>query len=222
VLSSAFFLSESQHRRHHEWINTRIEAEICRSFLALWPMRAKLERTPDPSVHGFERLERNLRLLQQMDAAPSSMEGARREYLKQRVETQIDYFTRQSERAALMYRRLKRLALTSTATAIFFAASHLVLSLRGTEGPAAAATEVLSLILPLTSAAVFSLILTQEHSRRASRYREMAAMLADAAVRLRAARTWSGLTRIALDTEEQLLHETAEWQSFRRFTSESH
>ena len=84
------------------------------------------------------------------------------------------------------------------------------------------ATELLSLALPLVSAALLSLVLTQEHSRRASRYREMVGLLEDAARRLAAARTWTGLARVATETEEALLNEAVEWQAFRRFASEPH
>jgi len=112
--------------------------------------------------------------------------------------------------------------MTSTAAAALLAASHFVLSVVHVEGLGVTLTELLSLVLPLVSAALFSLILTQEYSRRASRYREMVSTLEEAAQRLKAVRTWNGLTRIATDAEEQLLNEAAEWHSFRRFASEPH
>jgi hypothetical protein len=81
---------------------------------------------------------------------------------------------------------------------------------------------LLSITLPLVSAALLSLILTQEYSRRASRNREMVLMLGEAAERLKAVRTWNGLVRIATETEEGLLNEAVEWHSFSQFVSQPH
>jgi len=223
VLASAFILTAKRHRRHAEWMKTRIEAEICRSFLATWPMRSRVIRTPKLAIQGFERFTSNLRLLQQMDGNPTpALETACSEYLEGRVQHQIDYFGRRCQAAQGAYRKLKAWAMTSTAAAATLAAAHFALSLLHIEGPAVTLTGLLSLILPLVSAALFSLILTQEHSRRASRYREMVSMLEEAAQQLKAVRTWNGLTRIAADTEEQLLNEAVEWHSFRRFATEPH
>jgi len=223
LLGTAFALTARRRHAHVEWMKARIEAELCRSFLATWPMRARMGSPPRLAIQGFERLARNLRLLQQMDRSPSpSLEVACREYLEGRVRHQIDYFSRQCGKAQHSYRRLTRLAMLSTALAALLAAGHLVLSIIHVEGPALATTELLSLVLPLVSAALLSLVLTQEHSRRASRYREMVSLLEEAARRLSAARTWAGLTRVVTETEEALLNEVVEWHTFRRFASEPH
>jgi hypothetical protein len=223
VLGAAFALSLTRNKKHAEWMNTRIETEICRSFLATWPIRGHMTRFPQPGIRGFERLTRVLRLLQQMDDdAEPTLESASLEYLKSRIEDQIDYFSRRYEQAQSSFRRLRRWAMTSTVGAALLAASHFGLSLFHVEGPATTATELFSLILPLVSAALFSLILTQEYSRRASRNGEMVLMLQAAAQQLKAIRTWNGLVRLASDTEEQLVHEAVEWQLFRRFASDPH
>jgi hypothetical protein len=65
-------------------------------------------------------------------------------------------------------------------------------------------------------------MITQDYSRRAVRYGEMASMLEDAAKRLKVVRTWNGLARIAVQTEEALLREIVEWHSFRQFAGEPH
>lgn len=223
VLGTAFVLITMQHRKHLEWTKARIEAEVCRSFLATWPMRARITRYPKLSIPGFERLMRNLHLLQQMDRTPAPpLETASNEYLGSRIQDQIEYFRRRSKEAQRAYRRLRGLAMTSTAAAGLLAAGHFALTLVHVESPLLPLAELMSLVLPLVSAALFSLILTQEHSRRASRYTEMVRMLEEAARQLKAVRTWNGLTRIATDTEEQLLNEAVEWHSFRRFASEPH
>jgi hypothetical protein len=38
--------------------------------------------------------------------------------------------------------------------------------------------------------------------------------------KLKAVRTWSGLIRIATETEAELLQEAVEWRSFRKFASQ--
>lgn len=220
VLGTAFLLAFMQHRKHLEWTKNRIEAEICRSFLATWPMRRRITRSPKLAIQGFDRLLRNLRLFQLMDRTPAPpLETARDEYLASRIQNQIVYFASRGEQAKRSYRRLSRIGITCTGTATLLAAVHFVLHLYHVRGPVLALTDFLSILLPIVGAALFSLILTQEHSRRASRYGEMASMLQEAAGQLKAVRTWNGLTRIATDTEEQLLNEAAEWHSFRRFTS---
>ena len=223
LLGTALTLTARHHHAHQEWMQSRVEAELCRSFLATWPLRARLDRTPRLALRGFERLVRNLRLLQLLDRdAGPTLEAARTDYLENRVLDQVRYFVRRCHEATRAYRRLTRLAMVSTALAALLAGGHLILTLLGIEGPALPATELLSLVLPLVSAALLSLVLTQEHSRRASRYREMAAVLEDAGRRLSAARTWTGVVRVATETEEALLHEAVEWQSFRRFASQPH
>lgn len=223
LLGIAFILSLMHHRKGLEWMKSRIEAEICRSFLALWPMRAKLERLPNIAIPGFYQLTRHLRLLQQLDGSPSpDLESAKSEYLENRIRNQILYFGHRGNQAQRAYRLLRITAIICTALAGLLAATHFVLSLKQVDGVLIPITEVLSLVLPLVSAALLSLVLTQEYSRRASRYREMVSMLEESARQLKAVRTWNGLTRVATDNEEQLLIEAAEWQSFRRFASDPH
>jgi hypothetical protein len=223
LLGTALLLTARHHRKHEQWMKTRIEAEICRSFLATWPVRTKMIRVPKLAIQGFERIMRNLQLAQQMDRSPlSSLESACNEYLRGRVEHQIAYFSRQGQKAQTSHKRLRRLAISSTATAAFLASAHFVAELFGLEGIAVKLTGLLSITLPLVSAALLSLILTQEYSRRASRNREMVLMLAEAAERLKAVRTWNGLARIATETEEGLLNEAVEWHSFSQFVSQPH
>jgi hypothetical protein len=223
MLGLAFILSLVHHRRGSEWIRSRAEAEICRSFLALWPIRAKIERTPNVSIPSSQRLTRDLRLLQQLDVtATPDLETAREGYLNGRVKSQLEYFNRRCKEAQRSFRLLRRSAIVCTALAGLLAAAHFLLSFKHVNGMALSVMELFSLVLPLISAALLSLILTQEYSRRASRYEEMAVMLLETERNLKATRTWYSVARIAIETEERLLTEAAEWQSFRKFASEPH
>jgi hypothetical protein len=223
VLGTALALTALRRHRHTAWMMSRIEAEVCRSFLATWPMRSRISRPPRVTIQGFERLTRNLRLFQLTDSRPTpSLESARDAYLRGRVEDQIGYFSRRSAASQRAYTQLRTVAMVSTALAAGCAVMHLALSLAHVEGPVLTGTVSLSLVLPLISAAIFSLVLTHEHARRAARYREMVGVLERARVELRAVRTWSSLTRVALETEDALLTEAVEWHAFRRFASDPH
>ncbi|MGD0745220.1 MAG: hypothetical protein ABSA45_08700 [Verrucomicrobiota bacterium] len=229
LLGSAFILSVHHRKKHQEWMKNRIAAEICRSFLATWHMR-RVDYSPKISIQGFDRLCRDLRLIRILDKTPPlPLESARDGYLKERVENQIAYFSRHSARARLIYQKLKGLALFSTATAALLSLLAFAISLlkdfdAGSHIPDPALTvpKYLSLLLPLASAALFSLMVTQDYSRRAVRYAEMASMLAGAAKRLKLVRTWNSLARVAAETEEELLQEIVEWHSFRQFAGEPH
>ncbi|HEX5070789.1 MAG TPA: hypothetical protein VFV78_11300 [Vicinamibacterales bacterium] len=223
VLGVAFAMTGMHHHRHAEWMKTRLEAEICRSFLATWSMRGRIGRPPQLAVEGFERITRRLRVMQLLDPSPPPpLEAARAGYLHDRIENQIEYFKRRSEGSRNAYTLLRNLALIGTGIAAISAATHVGLLFAQEHGRALTASIAVSLVMPLVSAALLSLVLTHEHARRAARYREMVELLQRAAHRLAAVHTWNGLTRVALETEDALLAEAVEWHSYRRFASEPH
>ncbi|MCU0785108.1 MAG: hypothetical protein MUF81_13875 [Verrucomicrobia bacterium] len=223
VLVAAFLLTSTQHRKHEGWMRMRIEAEICRSFLATWQLRYRAGHFSKIAIHGFDRLCKNLRLIQCLDGnLQPTLAEACNDYLETRIRSQINYFNEQSTKAHRAHQRLKIFALGCTATAALVTASRLVLSYFAIEGMAAAVPELLSLVLPLVSAALFSIILTQEYSRRAERNGEMVAMLEHAVRQLSVVRTWNGLARIAAETEGQLIQEVVEWHAYSRFVATSH
>ena len=222
LLGFAFGLSLQHRKKHQEWMKNRIAAEICRSFHAMWHAR-RTDYSPKISIQGFDRLCRNLRLVRILDkTSPLPLETVRNRYLKERVEDQIAYFSRHSGKARLIYQKLKAFALFSTATATLLSLLALTFSFLNISGLVLTVPKCLSLLLPLASAAIFSLLITQDYSRRAVRYGEMASMLEGAARRLKMARTWNSLARIATETEEELLQEVVEWHSFRQFAGEPH
>jgi len=229
LLGIAFVLSLRHRVKHHEWVKNRLAAEICRSFLDTWHMR-RTDHTPKLSIQGFSRLCRNLRLIRILDKTPPLPLGlVRDEYLRERVEKQIAYFSEKGRLAQIAYKKLKTWALFSaTAAPLLSLLALTVLILKDTDAGAAIPNLALtipkyfSLVFPLLSAAIFSLIVTQDYSRRAVRYGEMVSMLEDAAKRLKLVKTWNSLARIATETEEALLQEVVEWHSFRQFAGEPH
>jgi hypothetical protein len=83
-------------------------------------------------------------------------------------------------------------------------------------------TEVAAALAPLVTAAVGTIILTNELARRAVRYEEMVLGLTAQLRHVRAAPTWETLARVATQVEEELLLEAMEWQAFTRVTAQLH
>jgi hypothetical protein len=229
VLLGCAFVSSLQHRKKHQkWMKNRIAAEICRSFLATWHMRWRPEHSPKISIQGFDRLCGNLWLIRVLDKTPPlPLETVRDQYLKERVENQIAYFSLHSSQARRIYQKFKVFALFGTATATFLSLLVFAFSVLADfgvgsriSGPDLTVPKFLSSVLPLASAAIFSLMITQDYSRRSVRYHEMVSMLNETARRLKLVRTWNSLARIITETEEALLQEIVEWHSFRQFVGE--
>jgi hypothetical protein len=223
LLIAAFALTFQHRKKHQQWIRNRIQAEISRSFLATWHLRGHGDYTPTIAVQGFNRFCRNLQLIRHMDkTSHPSLKAVREKYLVERIQGQIKHFKRQYGMANQAYEKLKFYAVLGTALAAIFTAATLVFSLLNFSDSAYTVVKVLSLLLPLISAALFSLIVTQDYSRRAARYREMVDVLEDVEKRLNIIRTWTSLARIAAEAETELLQEIVEWQSFQRFAGEPH
>jgi hypothetical protein len=223
LLGIAFALAFRHRQQHQGWMENRLKAEICRSFLAMWHMRRHSDHFPNISIAGLNWFCRNLRLIRILDKTPPPpLESVRDQYLTERLEGQWRYFSEHSISSRAVHQRLKGWALLSTAVAALLSLLALALSLLRFSTLWLAIPKYISLLLPLVSAAIFSLLITQDYSRRAVRYSEMAAMLEEARKRLRQAQTWNGLSRVAQGIEEALLQEIVEWHSFRRFAGEPH
>jgi hypothetical protein len=221
LLGFAFFAALEHRRKLDEWMNSRIAAEICRSFLAMWDVRHRPDHFPNLSIRGFERLCRNLRLIRTLDKSPPPpLKAACDRYLKERVEGQIQFFSSKGGAARMNFRKLKKIMLGSTAAATGLSFAALVLYIFAVKGEAPTVLRCLSLLLPIVSTSAFLLIVTQDYSRRAVRYAEMVDTLENMKRRLLQAKTWNSLARIGAQTEEQLLQEIVEWHSFRRFAGE--
>jgi hypothetical protein len=229
LLGSAFFLSFQHRKKHQQWMENRIAAEICRSFLATWHIRC-MNYCPPISIKGFTGLCKDLRLIRLMDKTLQlPLESVRGQYLKERVENQIAYFSHYSSESRLICKNLKTVASYSTAAAAILSLLVLTFSvLRDfvvvpyVPSLVLEIPKFLSLLLPLASAGIFSVISTHDYSRRAIRYGEMASLLENAAKRLKMVRTWNSLARVATEVEEELLQEIVEWHSFRRFVGGLH
>lgn len=219
-LVASLWLVVRHRHAHHEWMRTRISAEMCRSALATWILPDPELSFPKTRVPGFEQLQRTLRLERLADRTPRlTLEQTRDTYLEKRVRDQAAYFSRQFARAAPRHRLMKGTASASTIAAIVLGILVLVLSLLHVGGPAFLLVKGLSLTLPLLNAALLSFVAAHDLGRRVSRYDEMARTLETLAVRMSHVRSWSSLERLATETETALIQEALEWHSVSRFAS---
>ncbi|NIM63105.1 MAG: hypothetical protein GTO30_16130, partial [Acidobacteria bacterium] len=62
ALVVALVLTFRHRHAHHEWIRTRFEAELCRSFLAIWDLPRGIGPLPHFAYPWSRRLYRNLRI----------------------------------------------------------------------------------------------------------------------------------------------------------------
>jgi hypothetical protein len=222
LLLAAIWLAWRHRRAHHVAMQNRMEAELCRSALALWPLTRETAMLPRVPVPGFESVQRDLRLTWLVDRkGVRQFDDAKRAYLERIVE-QRDYFTRHHARASTQYKALQLAALLSTLTAIACIVLSAGLSVAGSEGELYVAAKFLSIVLPLANAAALSTVLALDLGRRVERYRTMASDVEAVRVRVDRSATWPTLWRAARDGEELLLFEATEWLAVTRFAGDSH
>jgi hypothetical protein len=222
ALIAAFGLIILRGRAHERWMHARVQAEVCRSFLATWDIRrhATLSHHPRPAIPGLARLFSDLRLLREMDRAPLiEMDEARAKYHQERITDQIDYFATQHQKALHGLQRRRWGMNLCTLGALACTVLGLIMAIKKVgETRSSEWIEFLASILPLITTALGLTLITQEAARRAARYAEMKGTLVALQQRLLASNTWDALARIATEVEEELLQELVEWRSFVRFT----
>ena len=206
-------------KSHGRWLERRVEAEICRSFLATWDIRrhATLSHQPRPPVPGMRKLFDELRMLREMDRSPQvGMDEAKSLYNTARVNDQIDHFAGRLHRARRRLFLMKIGMTTCTIAALILETATLFAS--DGVGERKHWMEFFGVTLPLVSTSLGVLIITLEAARRAARYTEMLDELRALQRRLLASYTWDALARVVTDIEAELIEELVEWRSFIRFT----
>lgn len=229
----ALYLVWVNHGQHHGWLRSRAEAEICRSFLAIWNMPrqhlvlppAPIEETrpahremslawlfSQPDITDFERVRRGY-----VGLHPSSTNDG-----SGRIGEQLQYFKRKGRPA----KRLSGVVVpvASGLTFIAIVASLVVcwcLSVHS-HGDWYMWSKGSSILLPLVSAAVLSWVTLSDRVRRAERYEQLANRLEDLWIRGDSARSWHELSRSVTDTELLLLAELGEWYAFARYAGALH
>lgn len=236
ILLLAVWLASRIKPAHHAWLEHRTEAELCRSFLAVWPMRRDVIVLPPAPTQASEALRRELGLAWRIDVPRNmDLDEARTGYIGSveladgRLQHQRRYFIREHRAVRHVDRIIRIIAPVATWTAIVCAIAAVGLSLLsdGSHGldPISIAYTVakgLSILLPLAIAAVLSFGTAIDLTRRSRRFTEMIERLDAVAFRAGAARTWPALGRAVTDAEWLLQAELAEWHAFNRYAGEVH
>ena len=215
------------HRHQHDWVRSRLAAEITRSALATWGMRRAVRLFDDFDWAGLEPLRRSLDILQRRSARsrPAAFDEFKQQYLLERIDGQLAYFARQESRAVPLLGRLRRGFFICSVLAIVFTA---VYAGHSTLDEAIAPTWVENwvfgfgpIVLPVLAAGCISLIEINDLHRRVARYREMHVRLTAARKEAAFVQTWGALERVVAKAERALLQEVFEWHSITSF-SETH
>ncbi|MEY4941075.1 MAG: hypothetical protein RIQ93_2810 [Verrucomicrobiota bacterium] len=215
------------HRNRHDWVRSRLAAEITRSALATWGLPRSLRLFDDFDWAGLEPLRRSLDVLQRRAARmrPAAFDEFKQRYLTARIGGQIAYFAGQEARAVPLLGRLRAAFYIASALAIAFTAAYAIHSLM----PEAVVPHWVEagvfgfgpVVLPVLAAGFISLISINDLHRRVARYREMLVRLETARKEAAYVQTWGALERVVAKAERALLQEVFEWHSITSFT-ESH
>jgi len=215
------------HRHRHDWVRSRLAAEITRSALATWGMPRAVRLFDDFDWAGLEPLRRSLDVLQRRAARqrPIAFDEFKQSYLRERLDGQLAYFARQQERAVPLLGKLRIGFTLSSILAIVFTASYAVHSTLGHPvAPPWVETWIFGfgpIVLPVLAAACISLVSINDLHRRVARYKEMRVRLEAARKEAAYVQTWGALERVVAKAERALLQEVFEWHSITSFT-ESH
>lgn len=206
------------HARQRLWARTRTAAEIARSVLAVWG-------TPRPhDVIGAEAapwlagILRSLNFLKMEDnrRSQTSLAEFRHAYLRDRVVHQMEYFSREADKAGRHERRYGAVGWICGVLATLIAVVCLSggirwLSSHGFAGREWLAFAMSGLFEVATMAGAFAAM--HDCARRRRRYRELSEALRGWKTQLEALNTWNSVLRVVDRTERALLVELFEWRS---------
>lgn len=225
ALLYAVWLARRHHHAHHGWMNARLIAETCRSYQSIWYMRRRKASEPKGTPWQCAPLLKSLRIWWYLGSREAlDLETARQKYLKERVLHQKEYYEKAGQKALRSLRLLKRAATTVTLGAIAAASIYLLSSwlVKDDHALSLQIAKLLSLLLPLVSAALLSVVAAHDLNRRSNRYWEIAQLLKRQEVRISAVTSWPGLWRVVADTESVLLHELSEWHAMTNYSGGDH
>jgi hypothetical protein len=208
-------------QRQVAWTRVRTAAEVCRSCLALWHTPSAYDVVGPEVVPELAGMLASLNFLKMSDQASnqSTLDEFKRVYREDRVQHQIDYFSRHASHSANAVRRYRILIWVSVIVAGSFNA-WMLLSAHGlnvwTPGrwkpEVALATATFFQIATVAGA----LLVVNDYERRRDRYRELHRMLTQWDKQLELSQTWPIVLRITSMVEKALLAELIEWRSHIR------
>jgi len=219
VMPAALRLNYFQSR----WARIRPAAELCRSVLGMWDSPAPYEAIgPEivPELSGMLHTLQYLKLKAGTDNR-ATLADFRNRYRKERLDPQIEYFSRHARQAELQSRRFRIVAWLSVGAAILMAAWMFagrpgIASVHAPRNPRwfSLALSALFQVSTITGA----LLIVKDCDRRRRRYRELTDVLRQWKLQFEAVCTWRSLMHVANRIERTLLVELLEWRSLLRHT----
>lgn len=217
TLSYALVLVQKHHYAHSQWINSRLGAELCRCYLAIWKFRRSSAIVPETEGMDVDDLARSLRILWYLGKDQAvDLETARVIYHQQRIEDQRQYFQSSLDKTAPWLKWSRHAATAGTIGAIVAVLISLIPD-QNHESLSYTLVKASSLLLPLLSAAILSFVVARDIGRRSVRYRYMVEILRKTNKRLENVKTWPGMWRLVASTEREFLREVLEWHAVARF-----
>lgn len=226
ALLCALWLARRHHQAHQGWMNSRLIAETCRAYLSIWWMRRRMASEPRGEQWQCAPMLKSLRIWWYLGGGDAvDLETARQRYLHDRVEHQRKYFEQAGRAAQQSLMRLRSTATIATKVAVVAGSIYLISGWWVRDDDqlwAVKLAKLLSLLLPLLSAALLSLVAAHDLNRRGNRYLEIAEVLQRQVVRISAVTSWPSLWRVVADTESVLLRELSEWHAMTHYSGSEH
>jgi hypothetical protein len=203
------------------WARTRTPAEVCRSMIALWNMPGAYDLVGPEMMPDLAGVLTSLNFLRMKDASRRkvSLEQFRKAYREERLEEQIDYFTRKSKQAEREGRHFRAAAWVSGGLAVLIALWWFGgQMLRFAPHPSYARRWIQIAISALFQIATVAgaLFVIRDCNRRQQRYNELREWLENWSPQFNALSTWGSVVRVATRVERALLVELLEWRSLMR------
>jgi hypothetical protein len=200
------------------WTRMRTAAEICRSFLALWPSPDSYNIIGSEVIPELSGMLTSLNFLKLTDRQKHDvpLEEFKRGYRQERVHGQITYFSKEADRSSAEMRRFN----ITIWGAIGFAAAMNLWAFLGSHVSGKLLSWNWRFLLTVGGAIFFqiatvagALIVVNDYQRRRDRYKALSEMLRRWDRQIEASRTWPAVLRTATMIERALLAEVIEWRS---------
>jgi hypothetical protein len=214
-ISLPVYLTKRAPQRH--WATARMTAEMCRSVLALrgFPkplgyLRSLVLPELDPLIQSLETLH-----LQASANNPMSPEDFASEYVRARINVQIEFYESRAARATRKRKVLECLFYVFSGTALATSLVYLYMELKDKTRPPdlEPLMKLIPIALPILAAACASLVSSLDLDRRIERFQTMAVFLREQRECLKSGGGAVILANVVDRVERALLHEVVEWYS---------
>jgi len=221
VMAGALPVVMKLERRQVAWTRVRTAAEVCRSCLALWQSPALYDVVGPETIPELAGMLRSLNFLKMSDQAwcQTTLDDFKGLYRRDRVQNQVEYFSRHATLSAKEVRRYQILIWVS----VILGATFNLWMLLGPRIWSAVSVgrwrpelAFAATIFFQTATVAGALLVVNDYQRRRQHYRELHRMLTQWDKQLELAQTWTIVSRITSMVEKALLAELIEWRSLIR------